>query len=319
MEIRPHNNIRYLPTLDRHEPLVMDATAMTTFMTCPRKFLYRIVFGAVPKLIMPYFNFGSSYHKFREVIEAEHLDGVSPIIAYKHAQEAAVATFKKGGGNPSTNTKWDFMTEVRLIESMEYVFTKTWLPEKASKRIEVLMVEQPFLLEMEDGTIRAGRADQIVKWNGKVWGRDFKTTSKTGMFYDRTLEPNDQFTGYTWGEGKLVGEHVQGQMVEVLFNAKKPETTRKGSKAKYGPEVLNYTTSRTKTQLQVWEKEHAFWMKFIEQCRENDIWPMNTKSCPYCEYRNVCTAPTETGQLNTLKTQYAFKPWDCTKVEQDDE
>ena len=54
-----------------------------------------------------------------------------------------------------------------------------------------------------------GRADQIVKWSGKVWGRDFKTSSKDGAFYQRQLDPNEQFTGYTYAEGKFVKRNTR--------------------------------------------------------------------------------------------------------------
>lgn len=297
---------KFLPIFSRHEPSVMDSTALTTFMMCPRKYFFRMVLGFAPKTTEQYFVFGGAYHKFREILETEFASGKSPVESYQAATNAAQHYFERHGGNPKPKTRYDFLTSERLDKSMIAAF-QHWLKEKKEDRIKVIATEQPFLLEMDDGTTIAGRADQIIEWNGAVWGRDFKTSSKTGPFYNRTLEPNDQFTRYTWAESKLTGRRVKGQIIEVMFNDKKN-----------GPKIEVLTSSRTEWQLKQWEQDHKFWMKLIQMCRENDEWPMNTKSCAFCEFRDVCVAPSVNAMASQLKSYFAVRPWDCTKVDQDD-
>ena len=302
----------FMRDFPRHEPIVKDSSSVMTYKTCPRKYFYRIVLGFVPKTEPAYFNFGSAYHKFRESLEVYHQAGKPPVEAYQKAVEDALLRFKKGGGNP-LDDKWSFLNESRLMQSCE-VALKFWLEEKKKAAIEVLAIEQPFSIVMDDGTVIAGRADQIVKFLGNLWGRDWKTSSKPSIFYGRSLEPNDQFTRYTYGESKLQGwdgkserGRVQGQIIEVMFTEnRKP------------PKIEVYTATRTLSQLLVWEKEHVFWVSMITQSRELDMYPMNEKSCAFCEFHSVCKSPSEAGQMHELKRNFKLSPWDCMANREDE-
>jgi hypothetical protein len=293
----------YMAAFKRYEPVIMDSTAVMTYKACPLKYFYRIVLGFAAKDTAPYFYFGSAYHKFREILEREMVRGAKEGEAFQCALATAEEYYKKHGkGGPQPGSQFDFLTLERLKKSCLEAF-KFWLQERVNGKIKVIAFEQPFTLQMDDGTICAGRADQIVEWRGEVWGRDFKTSSKTGPFYTRTLEPNDQFTRYTWAESKLHGVQVKGQIVEVLYNSKRE-----------GPKIETFTTTRSTGQLKRWEAEHSFWMDMINKSRAEDMYPMNEKSCQYCEYHSVCKAPSESGKMSMLKTYFHVNPWDCTNV-----
>jgi hypothetical protein len=284
----------------RHEPVIMDSTAMMQYKACPRMYFYRIVLGFSPKKAPAYFAFGSAYHKFREVLERDTFAGLTVQEAYLNALDVATKLHAK---NPALDDKdkFHFLTTNRLIASCEVAF-KHWLMERKQGAIKVIAYEQPFALQLGD-VIIAGRADNIVDWRGLPWGRDFKTSTKTGPYYERSLEPNDQFTRYTWGESKLTGKDVKGQIIEVVYNT-----------AKEGPRIDTYTTERTPGQLKRWELEHGFWMQQINQSREQDMYPMNEKSCWNCAYHSVCKSRSESGQMSQLKTYFKIEPWDCTKT-----
>lgn len=282
--------------MDKYEPEVLDSTAIMTYKTCPRKYQYRMVYGYDVKDTMPYFAFGTAYHKFREQLELEPKEQDDK-ITFQNAAARAIQHWNVAGVEAPVGTKWDFLNTARLIQSLQTAFTH-WKKEKHEGKIVVVASEQSFSLRLPDGTITGGRADQIVRWNGKVWGRDFKTSSKLGPFYERTLEPNDQFTRYTWAESQLAGEKVQGQIVEVLYNSKKE-----------GPKIIPYMTSRTEWQLETWIKEHRFWTNQIRQSREQNLYPMNEKSCAFCEFHSVCKMPSEPSMLQHLKSNYKLNPW----------
>ena len=307
METHTPPKVRFLKNLPRTEPIIVDSTSMMTFKRCPRLYLYRIVLGFADKVVEPYFRFGSAYHKFREVLEIHHKAGASTNECLEHAKNAALELFKKEGGNPPLDSKWSFMNEPRLFKSFMVAWER-WVKEKEQGVIKVIAVEQPFILEMKDGTLRAGRADQMVSWRGDLWGRDWKTTSKELIYYDRNLEPNEQFTGYTWAEGKLQGRECKGQIVDVLMNSKTK-----------GPVVQTFTTTRSKEQLNWWEEDHAFWVQFMKYARENDHYPMQENSCTFCSFRRICSLTSESAMMSDLRMYYKFQPWDCTKVSQGSE
>lgn len=291
---------RFMAKYNRYEPRVRDSTARQSAKHCLRLYFFERVLGfrgqGQPAI---YFAFGGAYHKFREVLENTS--------DFKLAIAAAALYWKQQGAtDPPVGTKWDFLTSKRLLASC--MFAKEWWDnEKKNGKYKVVAVEQIFQVLLSDNkTAIGGRADQIVEWNGKLWGRDFKTSSKMGKFYERTLAPNDQFTGYTLGEGKLRGERVEGQIVEVLYNT-----------SKEGPKIIPYITSRTEDELKRWEFEQIFYEEILTLCREKDIYPAEETYCPFCAFHSVCKQSSEAAMMAQLDQFFVQKPWDFTKINQE--
>lgn len=322
VQMETHKDVRkrFMAKYERYEPVVKDHTQIITFKTCPRKYFYQIVLGRVAKEEAIYFAWGSAYHKFREVLETHY--GIGPTrppsfdqdratTAFTQAVNAGMNYWKKHGRDQPVGTKWEFMTGERLMRSFIHAF-QHWVREKQAGRIEVIAIEQVFNVKLPDGSRTSGRADQIVRWNSKAWGRDFKTTSKDEEFVQRLIEPNDQFTRYTYAEGELCGEQIQGQMIEFMHNAK---STKKGPK---GPEIFTLVASRTAFQVDEWTQDEHVWRKFIDTAREEDRYPMSEVSCPFCPYHSVCIKPSEAGMMAQLESFYVVRPWDNSKVGLDD-
>lgn len=318
MEIHhpPIETRKLMVKFDRFEPVILDHTAIITAKKCLRMYFYQIVLGRTPKEEAIYFAWGSAYHKFRHVLEdaygygtnkPEKWDSDKAMDAFQKATNAGLAYWKAHGKDQEVGTKFAFMTSERLLKSFVVAF-KHWSNEKQRGVVEVIAVEQPFNVQLPDGSHRSGRADQIVRWSGKLWGRDFKTSSKDGAFYGRTLDPNEQFTGYTYAEGKLSGEQIQGQLIEVLFNANPTKSSEKG------PEITEHTASRTTYQLNMWETEHIFYKKIIDRCRDEDVYPMQEVGCPFCPFHIVCKQSSEASMMYQLETGFNVRPWDNSKV-----
>lgn len=282
---------RFMTKYERYEPAVRDHTSLITAKTCKRKYFLKIVLGFRPKQTPSYFAFGSAYHKFREVLEKTS--------KVEDAISAAITYWSKHGTEPQVGTRWEFLTGGRLLASCKAAFTH-WQKERAAGQMKVIAVEQFFQVTLSDGkTVIGGRADQILRWNGKLWGRDFKTSSKMGKFYDRTLEPNNQFMLYTVAESKLSGERVLGQLVEVMYNTDKE-----------GPKVVPLMTSRTEDQTNEWEQDIIFYERLLAMCREADRYPMEESQCPFCEFHSVCKAPSEGAMMGQLESNFHQVAWD---------
>lgn len=293
----------FLSQFARMEPEVLDHTAIITAKTCFRKYFLKIVLGMRSNdRSTDYIPFGSCYHTFREVLEKRFKEHGNQDKAFEEAAMIAGDQWKKEGGDPSVGTSYDYLTGQRLLKSCLVAY-QHWQREKAAKRIEVLAVEQEFMVVLSDGATKTGgRADQLIRWNGKLWGRDFKSTSKNSAWYQRLLEPNDQVTRYTLAESKLQGEPVQGQLVELLYNTKKE-----------GPKIIPLLATRTQKQLEEWEKGELFFRKLLKQMSEADNYPMCESHCPYCEYHSVCKQSSEAGMADVLKQHFVQKRWDFTR------
>lgn len=287
-------NIKFMPNLPRYEPLFQDHSATIVYKNCARRYFYRIVLGRVPRA-EPYqviFDFGSAYHKFREILELE---------SYGKAMEYIMSvTLTK----PAPGSKFEYLNEMRLLKTCQAAY-EHWQNEKKQKRIEVVAVEQPFNVELAPGLFISGRADQIVKWNGKLWGRDWKTTSKDQNAFSRGIDPNDQAVRYIVGESLLHGQQIQGIIFEAVYNTKT-----------IGPKIFSVLSSRVKYQLDQWTKEQIFLNDNLKRSRELDIWPMEEHNCSWCPYADVCRKTSEQAMEGTLKQNYLLKPWDHNSVEQ---
>lgn len=310
---------RFMARYDRYEPVVLDHTARKEWKTCPRKYFFVIVLGRVSLQNNIVLTWGSAYHKFRELLERYYgigherpprFDQEKANKAYAQATMEAVAYFKKNAEAQPVGSKWDFMTPERLIKSCITAF-KHWQREKLQGAVEVIAVEQPFSVQISDGSFISGTADQIIRWLGKIWGRDFKTTSKDTEFVKRNLEPSDQFTGYTLGESLLAGESIQGQFVEYLYNAK---PTKKDEK---GPEITETQTSRTAWQLKEFEADLILTRKMMAIAREEDRYPMHEISCPFCIFHSVCRQPTEGAMMAQLEANFVVRPWDNARIREE--
>lgn len=322
METHTPSKITFMKRFKRYEPVVQDHSSIICAKKCKRMYFLRIVLGFIPKEHPQYFGFGSCYHRFRETLENLFMAADPTLRKTKEWQltalepsiESARALWKlKKMRDPQLGDKWDFLTVGRLLESCLTAF-KHWQREKERGSIEVIATEQNFIVPLPDGTLVAGKADQIVKWNGKVWGRDFKTSSKEqNAYFKRTLDPNDQFTRYTWAEGELAGVALEGQIVEVLYNAK---STKKEQK---GPEIHTHLATRSSEQIKSWVDQQMFYNKILTLMRDEDMYPMEEASCQFCAYHSVCSKGSENGMMNKLESEFKIEPWDCTnRVDNDD-
>lgn len=316
MEVYQNVKKEFLPKYERHEPVILDHTALITYKVCPRKYFYRMVLGFTDKETPPYFVSGSSYHRYREIFEltwkSEEALPYNDRFDYSHilAVDAAVKKWMektKGKEVPAPNTKWDWITLNRMKLSLDK--TRDWLQtEKKNGNIIVLLTEAPFIVEIEKGIFYGGRADQVVKWNNRLWGRDFKTSSKEKQYFKRTLKPSNQFLGYTVSEELLHGSTVDGQLVEVLFNSKsKP------------PEITPYPNSFNVYEKGVWRKELVSWTEKIKNSRDKDMYEMAEHHCPFCPYHMVCSSSNENQMMATLESKYKVEPWDHQNIDNENE
>lgn len=297
MEIITPPKQTFMARFTRYEPASQDSTSVMAYKKCERFYFLTIVLGFRSKDKPVYFRFGSAVHKFDEVLENTK--------DLKTALEAAAALFKKEGGDPSVeDKKYGHLTGARLLETCMLIYAD-WQKEKAQGRVEVLAVEQAFEVFLSDGvTRRGGKADKFIRWNGKLWGKDRKTTTRGLMYYEQSVDPNDQFTGYILGLSKLSGEYVQGLVIDVVSNEKNTKAAQKH------PELRQFTVQKTPQALERWEKDQINIAKKLQSDRENDEWPMRETGCYRCIMRSVCTKGSEQAMMNQLTTHFIQKPWD---------
>jgi hypothetical protein len=259
---------------------VFDNSIIETMARCPRRGFYSYWLNrAVTKKSHP-LSWGSAVHKFMEVLEGRYLtDGQDLTQASTYRSEAIKAGATYWSEDPPLGHKRDWMTMERLIKTFDACF-EFWLREKNMGQRQVLHTEQAFTITLPNGREFGGRIDQLLEWNGRLWIRDFKTTSRMGATYGSQFDLSHQFSGYTYAARELSGRKVDGVIVNTIYNTKLK-----------GPEVHEHLVTRKDAELEQWLESIQFEMSLIDQYEAQDIWPMRTVACnDYggCPYQDGC-------------------------------
>jgi len=300
---------KFLPTLPRYEPENMDHTATKVFKECPRKYFYRMVLGrTLPEgKWASVFAWGSAVHKFLELYYSEDAEVRST------AALEALKIFRA-----PTNPSFDYQNKQQFMLAMGKLM-KMVDEERRAGIIRVEANEQPFNIKFPDGKNVGGRFDQVIKWNGRMWIRDWKTTSKQLQYFKAGLDPNDQAIRYIYAlsclhfgmdEKGYPNKVVDGVLFSVIYLNKTIASKDRG------PELSSVPSSRTLTQVKKWVDEQVFIHKQMQACRDADMWPMHEVSCGFCDYRQVCTQPSEASMENMLKNHFQLAPWKHEEVDQ---
>lgn len=291
-----------LPVVDRRS---IDNSVGQTYCRCPRLafYNYRLNRASTGKNFP--ILFGSAYHNFREILELlymkyvleqnedlEDLKQALYIAAFKQATE--------GWEDPPLEHKHAHLDYARLEKTCKSAF-ESWLNEKRQGYYKVIATEAAFEIPLPSGRIFSGLIDQQIEWNGRLWIRDFKTTSRKEDF-TKKFNPSHQFTGYVWAAQQLSGRRVEGVIIENVYNTKTK-----------GPEFIPTLASRTTADIDHWLEwiEHVYdrW----EESVEKEFWPMYTSACGDfggCFFREACNSGSWPTIERFLEQRTVYSEWD---------
>lgn len=298
-----------LPVMQRE---VLDSSIHSTFASCPRKAFYQYVVNRAPIGDNYAIGFGVVYHNFRDILEVEFQARGSDISQASQCYNIALERATADWTDPPIGHKKEWMNYERLIKTLEAGFAH-WLNEKQQGLVTILLTEQPFTLELPSGRQYGGRIDQLFELRGKLWLRDFKTTSYMGGSFPRRFDPNHQITGYTWASQKLSNRKVEGVQIEVVYNTKTK-----------GPEIHTFLSTRSEGHIDQWiasiEQEREDWERNMERTADLGMlaWPMRTTACDAyggCYFRDACQKEHPAQVEKWLEFNTIYSVWDFTNPE----
>lgn len=301
-----------LPVVDR---AALDNSILTTVGRCPRLAFYNYRLNrAATKKSYPIL-FGVAYHKFREVLELlyekviiENKQDLNDPEVQQSIFTLALSTATKDWEDPPLEDKKSYLDLGRLTKTCTEAFD-IWLREKQNGYFKVIMTETAFDLPLPSGRRFTGRIDQIFEWNGRLYLRDYKTTSRMGKNYALKFEPSHQFTGYIWAAEQLAGREIEGARIEVVYNTKTA-----------GPEFHSFLTTRSRGHIEAWlewvEFEWENWARFSE----TETWPMRTNACDDfggCYFRDCCKLSSWAMIEDWLENNTTISNWDPMNPEEE--
>lgn len=144
-------------------------------------------------------------------------------LAHWHANYDPNAALDAMLQHPFQDPYDDYRTKEKALRLLAQYFSKYG----KDPQWEVIFTETAF--EVVDPSIDfkwGGRIDLVVRWQGRLWIVDHKTTSAFDKNWWDQFFPDTQTAGYTWAASHLHGEPIYGAIVNMLqVNNNKKEKT----------------------------------------------------------------------------------------------
>jgi len=288
-------------------PPVIDNSLLSSFRSCPQKCLQEYFLHWKPRTPNVHLHAGKAWARAMEVTREEFfVKGASSQDAIAAGLRALIHAYGDFECPPDSPKSLE-----RLCGALEYSFST--YPLESEKAIpahfpgggrgiefshtEPLEIAHP---ETGDPLLYTGRFDQIVEWQGGLWGFDDKTTSSLGASWPKQWDLRAQFTGYVW-LAKSIGIDLSGFLIRGISILK----------TKY--ETLQPITYRPAWMVEAWYEQVHRTLRRMIQCWEEGYWDYDwDEACTSyggCVFRKVCLSAPDARQ-GWLETDFEKRRWD---------
>jgi CRISPR/Cas system-associated exonuclease Cas4 (RecB family) len=295
----------------------IDNTALTDYMSCPRKFLYAMIlhrrkstrreFETTPAL-----NYGTAWHNAMRVHYSWTPEREAELgISCRDAVELTVMKGWKETGDPE-----DYRTIDRVM--LEYdKYVKHWGDERSETEgwPHRPLVEIATELTWPGAAYPyTGKLDRIIRLNGQQFVEDHKTSSRMESNYFKQWQLSNQMAGYAFMAYLLTGEHIAGVRINLHVCRK--------TDSQFERQVVTFGKDR----LEHWQKNFNYWIGRIET--DLDLWedgneeafPHNFSACSgkygMCGYASVCSEIPR-ARMRALEQDFDIDPWKPLEADDD--
>jgi hypothetical protein len=299
-----------------------DSVSLTSILACPRRYQLGILRGLVPN--RPSYAialvFGILFHKGLELYHKSKALGADHDEATKYAvgillEEPATATLPVDDDidqlaeNHDPDEDDGITLRNSKVRTRYYLFRALiwYLEHYGDDPCETIIlpsgqacVEYSFRIPLQidvlgQDMLLCGHIDRGISFNGLLYAGDYKTTKSITKQWQQMFELSHQMTGYTVAGNVIFQQPAKGCLIDgvalqvgaVKFS--RSFTTRTPGQVHEFFDLLGYV--RDKAIL------HA----------ETGSYPMNTASCYFCEYKDICSQPPEYRE-RYIKQHYSEKP-----------
>ena len=287
------------PAFDGLQQIALDATSLSAFKACPRRYELSIIRGWTRENTD--MSFGRFLHAGREAYLKQRWCGLDHASALDAAMAHTFALITNEDG-----TLWAGETSTKQADTLIQALVLLCI-HFANDSLETVVIdgkpaiEYSFALPFRGRTL-CGHIDRVARNAALVYGIDLKSTEgELNTAYARQWLPHNQMSLYTWAIRKLTGERAPGMLIEavqVLVN-----TAR----------VTRIDVSRTPSVMAEWESEVGWWMDLMDTCAEAEYWPQNDTACKLCQFREVCSASPEYRAI-VLHANFTRRQWNPLEV-----
>jgi ATP-dependent exoDNAse (exonuclease V) beta subunit len=314
-------------------PKFYDNSRRTNFETCNRYYYWRDIrdlrqFGKAPAL-----DFGTSWHAAMDTLWVAAKSSVS--LTDMKIVELAHGTFNEtweGLGHPSlenmSEDEHKYLYKARNPETAFFMLVNYYAHRKNFiQEVELLEKEKPFAVPLDISdkeTFYVGRLDKTIRWNGRVWVVEHKTTSwgsgRSGISstYLESFDPNSQVEGYQHAGRMYYGKAFKGVLIDAAL-------VYASCHDKFA--LLPIESTWAKLDQWLWETKRQFKLleinkEALKEVKKDDefmaAFPRNTKNCIQfmrpCSYMDLCkTIPNPASEPDRIPMGFAKDHWSPIK------
>ncbi len=299
-----------------------DSVSLTSILACPRRYQYGILRGLVPN--RPSFAialvFGILFHRGLEFYHKAAAAGEDHDQAVETATrlllaEPATATLPIDDDIDEAADKHDPDEDDGInlrnskIRTRYYLFRALvwYLEHYREDPCETIIlpsgqpaVELSFRVPLSidvlgQPLLLCGHLDRGVRFNDFIYALDYKTTKSITKQWQQMFELSHQMTGYTIGSSVIFDAPSKGCIVDGV--------ALQVGQVKFGRSF----TSRTKGQISEYFELLSYVRDKAILHAETGSYPMNTASCYFCDFKDICSQPPEYRE-RFISQHYSAKP-----------
>ena len=284
--------------LHENVQIAWDATSLSRFMTCPRKYQLSILQGWTTRRRSIYLDFGSAYHKSLEIYDKARADGHSQQVALRAAVRVALSADLENEDR-SHNRFTLVRSVVWYAIQYQHDSMKTLTLADGTHAVELsFLMHLPLKNPWGDPYLLCGHIDGLVRNNGKVYILERKTTgSILNDRYWSQFSPNVQISTYATASKVILAD--PDQSIWVVIDACQTAVNF----SRYARHYIH----RDSSQLEEFLTEVCYYIKIAENLALDNYWPKNESACRMCEFKQVCSKPQSLRQ-SVLEAEYMQRP-----------
>lgn len=282
-----------------------DSSMLKVHRRCRRKFYFRHIqdweaIGSSPPL-----TFGTAWHTAMDFVWQNLPNERDPIILAQGAYKAFLDSWREQEMPPPDDEDCDKLAPRTPDVAANMLFHYVQQRPQFIRDCEVLEVERPFVVPIYPDKYHAmycGRLDKVIRYRGRIWIVDHKTTtaySRTQGFqpsFTDTFTPNLQIDGYAYAGHMLYGKAFKGVWIDAALVHKSqvhfgliPVERRLEHLDAWMAEVRRYI-SEIEQDLTALNTEHFPLDAFV---RNDDACYDWNRACPYLDICKMHADPTE--------------------------
>jgi hypothetical protein len=313
-----------------------DSVSLTSILACPRRYKYQILDGLVPnnpgfaialvfgilfhKGLEEYHRYAASARKAIQQGEQSIAEHEVHDYALEHAVRAtldnpATATLPtehlidemkenhdpdEDDGIQLRNSK--IRTRYYLIRALVWYLDhykddscETVILASGAPAVELsFRIPLPITI-LDTPLILCGHIDRVVSFNERLYVSDYKTSKSLTKQFFAMFDLSHQMTGYSVAGKTIMAQETRGIMIDGV-------ALQVG-----GVKLGRHFTNRSDGQV----AEYFELLRYVTQKAvmhyEQDSYPMNTASCYFCEFKDICAQPPEYRQ-RYIAQNYTSRP-----------